>query len=116
MKIVALEQELPGVTAADFTAELKKAEAAKAWELYQAGFIRELYFRQDYPAAVLILECVDVAEAQQVVTSLPLVAAGLITFDLIPLSPYPGFARLFADPAQESRPLTTEHRPLTTDH
>ena len=99
MKILAIEHELPGVTAADFTAELKEAEAAKAWELYRAGLIRELYFRQDYPAAVLILECVDMAEAQHVIASLPLVAAGLITFDLIPLSPYPGFARLFANPA-----------------
>lgn len=99
MKILGIEHELPGVTAADFTVELKQAEAAKAWELYQAGFIRELYFRQDYPAAVLILECVDAAEAQQIITSLPLVAAGLITFDLIPLIPYPGFARLFVDPA-----------------
>ena len=64
MKFLAIEHELPGVTAADFTAELKKAEAAQTWELYQAGLIRELYFRQDYPAAVVILECVNVAEAQ----------------------------------------------------
>ncbi len=99
MKFLAIEHELPGVTATDFTADLKKAEAAKAWELYQAGFIRELYFRQDYPAAILILECVDVAEAQRILNLLPLVEAGLITFDLIPLIPYPGFARLFADPA-----------------
>ena len=99
MKFLAIEQERPEVTAADFTAELKKVEAAKAWELYQAGFIRELYFRQDYPAAVLILECVDAAEAQRILNRLPLVEAGLITFDLIPLIPYPGFARLFANPA-----------------
>lgn len=99
MKFLAIEQERPGVTAADYTAELKKAEAAKAWELYQAGFIRELYFRQDYPAAILILECVDTAEAQRLLNNLPLVQAGLITFELIPLIPYPGFARLFIDPA-----------------
>ena len=35
------------------------------------------------------------AEAQQVLASLPLVQAGLITFEVIPLVPYPGFARLF---------------------
>jgi hypothetical protein len=28
------------------------------------------------------------------------VAAGLIDFDLVPLKPYPGFARLFAEAAQ----------------
>ena len=31
------------------------------------------------------------------VDSLPLVAAGLIDFDLVPLKPYPGFARLFRE-------------------
>jgi len=101
MKILAIEQEVPGVTAEDFTPELKRAEAARAWELYQTGTFREMYFRQDDPSAVLILECADVAEAAQVVDTLPLVKAGLIIFDLIPLRPYPGFARLFAPVSDE---------------
>ena len=96
MKILAIEQELPGVTSADFTPELKRAEAARAWELHQAGTFRELYFRQDYPSAVLVLECADVAEAGKVLGTLPLVKAGLITFELMPLIAYPGFSRLFA--------------------
>ena len=62
----------------------------------QAGVFRELYFRQDRPEAVLILECADVEEAEGALNSLPLVKAGLITFEIIPLVPYPGFARLFA--------------------
>ena len=33
-------------TAEDFAPHLK-AEAARAWELYQEGIIRELYFRAD---------------------------------------------------------------------
>ena len=41
-----------------------------------------------------MLECANVEEAQGVLTTLPLVKAGLITFDIIPLRPYPGFARL----------------------
>jgi muconolactone delta-isomerase len=100
VKILAIEQEFPGVTAADFTPALKKAEAARAWELYQAGVVRELYFRQDYPGAVLILECANVAEAKELLNTLPLVKEGLITFDIIPLVPYPGFARLFAAETQ----------------
>jgi muconolactone delta-isomerase len=96
MKILALEKETPGVTAEDFRPHAK-AEAARAWELYQAGVIRELYFRQDRPEAVLILECADVREAGQVLATLPLVKAGLITFEVIPLAPYPGFSRLFAE-------------------
>ncbi|MEW5960835.1 MAG: superoxide dismutase [Chloroflexota bacterium] len=96
MKILALEQELPGVTAADFQPHLQ-AEAARVWELYQAGAIRELYFRQDRSEAVLILECAGVDEANDMLNTLPLVQAGLIRFELIPLKPYPGFARLFSE-------------------
>ncbi len=95
MKILALEQETPGVTADDFRPHLK-AEAARAWELYQAGVFREMYFREDVHSAVLILECADVDAARAALDTLPLVKAGLITFDIIPLVPYPGFARLFA--------------------
>jgi muconolactone delta-isomerase len=94
MKILALERELPGVTAEDFRPHLK-AEGRRAWDLYQAGVFRELYFRADEAVAVLVLECADVAEAHAVLQSLPLVQAGLIAFDVIPLRAYPGFARLF---------------------
>jgi muconolactone delta-isomerase len=97
MKILAIEHELPGVTSADFTPGLTRAEAARAWELYQAGTFREIYFCRDYPSAVLILECADVAEAEEILGTLPLVKAGLITFELMPLIPYPGFARLFGE-------------------
>ena len=96
MKILALEKETPGATAEDFRPHAK-AEAARAWELYQAGVIRELYFRRDRPEAVLVLECADAQEAGHVLATLPLVEAGLITFEIIPLAPYPGFARLFAE-------------------
>ncbi len=96
MKLLAIEREVPGVTDEQFRPHLK-AEAARAWELYRAGVFRELYFRQDQPAAVLVLECADVAEANRVLGTLPLVREGLITFEVIPLAPYPGFSRLFAD-------------------
>jgi muconolactone delta-isomerase len=94
MKILAIEQELPGASAERFQAHLND-EAAGAWELYQAGVIRELYFRGDQSTAVLILECEDTTEAEAVLATLPLVKAGLITFEIIRLVPYPGFARLF---------------------
>ena len=96
MKILAIEKEIPGVTDEEFRPHLK-AEAAKVWELYQAGVFRELYFRQDWPGAVLVLECEDVEEANDVLDTLPLVKERLITFDIIPLVPYPGFARLFSE-------------------
>jgi len=96
MKILAMEIETQGAKPGQYTPHLK-AEAGRVWELYQSGTIRELYFRADRSEAVLILECADVNEAQQTLQSLPLVQAGLITFEVIPLVPYPGFARLFGD-------------------
>ena len=94
MKILALEKPVPGV-ADDAFEPLLRAEAAKAWELHQRGVIRELYFRADRHEAVLILECADVHEARRCLAELPLVRAGLIGFELAPLVPYDGFARLF---------------------
>ena len=94
MKILAMEIEVRGARDEEFW-PLLKAEAYRAWELYQAGVFRELYFREDRHAAVLVLECATLEEAREALESLPLVQAGLIAFDLIPLAAYPGFARLF---------------------
>ncbi len=94
MKMLALERDVPGVTAEQCRPHLRD-EAARAWDLYQAGVLRELYFRGDRPSAALVLECADIDVAHRVLNSLPLVREGLIAFDVIPLVPYPGFARLF---------------------
>ncbi len=94
MKILALEREAPGLSGSDFQPYLK-AEATRAWELYQSGVFRELYFHASEHTAVLVLECADLAAADQALSTLPLVQAGLISFELIPLVAYDGFARLF---------------------
>jgi hypothetical protein len=96
MKILALEQETPGTKPGQFAPYLK-AEAARVWELYKNGQVREMYFHQDRKDAVLVLECADVNEARQLLGTLPLVQAGLIDFEVIPLVPYPGFERLFGE-------------------
>ena len=94
MKVLALEKELPGTTAEQFRLLLKD-EARGVWELQQSGLLREIYFDADQHTAVLMLECNDIEQARKILSDLPLVAAGLIVFDLIPLIPYNGFARLF---------------------
>jgi len=94
MKILALEHELPGVTAEQLQ-RYANDEARKVWDLHQAGIARELYFRADKNEAVLILECTSVIEAHEILATLPLVQAGSISFEVIPLKAYPGFARLF---------------------
>ena len=101
MKFLAIEQDVPGVREDQCTPYLR-AEAARAWELYESGVLRELYFRADRDAAVLVMECSSSEEAEGVLATLPLVREGLIRFELIPLSPYPGFKRLFEDVGGES--------------
>ncbi|NLI48738.1 MAG: superoxide dismutase [Acidobacteria bacterium] len=96
MQFLALEREVAGVTDVWYAPYLA-AEAARAWELYQQGVIREVYIRADRDEAVLILECSDDSAAWAALDTLPLVRYGLIAFELIPLAPYPGFTRLFAE-------------------
>ncbi len=95
MKILACEKESPDAGGADFQPHLRD-EAAGVWELYQSGVIREMYYRADRTEAVLVLECTDTDEARRYLDTLPLVREGLISFELVPLKPYPGFSRLFA--------------------
>jgi hypothetical protein len=99
MRIIAIEHETPGLTAADYRPHLR-AEAGRAWELYCSGMLREMYFTQDDHRAVLVLECSGREEAAAALSTLPLVEAGLIQFELLPLQPYDGFARLFDQQGQ----------------
>ena len=96
MRVLALAHDLVDDDDARF-AELRPAEARMVWELGQADVLREIYFRADFPSAVLLFEVPGVAAAREAVDRLPFVAAGLIEFDLIPLMPYPGFAQLFRE-------------------
>ena len=95
MKLLALEIDVPDVSDSAFTEDILRQEAGRVWELYQAGTVREIYFRSDREAAILILECADIDEAQAAISSLPLVQLNLIRFEIIPLVAYPGFERLF---------------------
>lgn len=94
MKILAIEKEYDGKAVEDFQPHLE-AEARRVWELYKKGVIREIYFRADRADAVLILECENLKEAKETLSTLPLVKEDLIYFDFIPLAAYSGFERLF---------------------
>jgi hypothetical protein len=49
----------------------------------------------DQHQAIIVLECADETEAKTKLDALPLVKDDYVTFDLVPLAPYPGLARLF---------------------
>ncbi len=92
MKLLAFEKELQPKTG--FDEDLLKAEAKRVLELYEQGFIREIYFNKNNHSAVILLECEGENEAKYILNSLPLVKEGKIAFELIHLIPYDGFSRL----------------------
>jgi hypothetical protein len=100
MKILAIERQMTEDARA-FSEPLLRAEALRLWELVQQAIVREAYFNAGSHTAVLMLECQSLSEAELHLASLPLCQERLITFDLLPLAPYSGFARLFA---QEPNP------------
>lgn len=87
MKILAIDKILPGFTQEKLKFYLKE-EVIRAWELYKSGIVRELYFRTDRDGAVIIMECADLEEAKKILNDLPIVKAGLVDFELIPLGPF----------------------------
>jgi tRNA A-37 threonylcarbamoyl transferase component Bud32 len=95
MKFLALEKEVEGVNW-DLQKHILEKEAKHVYNLYEQGIIREIYFSES-KNAVIILECVNITEAKNVLQSLPLVGNKLIEFDVMELLPYTGYSRLFKD-------------------
>jgi hypothetical protein len=56
-------------------------------EVYLDGKVRNFWFKVGRPGIVLMLESADEDEARSVLNELPLVAAGFVEFDVIPLQP-----------------------------
>jgi hypothetical protein len=96
VKILALAHPLKEVTNPAELFPTIIAETRRAWELIQENVLREVYFREGSRLTVLIMECASVEEAQSALDTLPLVKAGVITFELIPLAPFDSLAILFA--------------------
>ena len=92
MKILAIEKELEN-TDWTFRKEILEKEAHQVYQLYLSDHLREIYFN-DLNCAVLILECQNIAKAEELLSTLPLVAKKLIKFEIMHLKPYTGFERI----------------------
>lgn len=95
MKVLAMETDNRKRKPADYKKVLKD-EAQAVWYLVQSGLIREIYFQAEKHTAVMIMEVPGQKEAEDILCQLPLAREGLIRFDVIPLMPYDGYARLFS--------------------
>ena len=69
-------------------------EVKHTLEAYLDGNIRNFWLRADHPGVVFMLESTDEDEAHRVLAELPLVVAGLVNFELIPLKPLQPLGRL----------------------
>jgi hypothetical protein len=71
-------------------------EIRAVWQLYAQGIVREFYTRANEPGrVVMMLESPSVEAAEEALSSLPFAQLHLIDFDVIPLAPFDGLARLF---------------------
>jgi hypothetical protein len=95
MKILAIDRPLPGATPEKYQPHLLN-EARHAWQSYKKGFIREINFRLDHPGVATILECESVEAAKMLLAEFPLVKAGVIEFEVIPIGPFANWEALFA--------------------
>ena len=94
MQILALERQRRPLPEARRESILR-AEARALWDLQQDGFVRTAYFRRDRKEAVLVLEAESRDDCEARLGRLPLVRDGYIEFEIAPLAPYDGYARLF---------------------
>jgi muconolactone delta-isomerase len=72
-------------------AERVDAEREQARRLYAEGFIRQIWLRSDVAGSCIIVEAASEAEVRERLDTLPLFAAGMVEFSVIPLQPYAGF-------------------------
>jgi hypothetical protein len=92
MKILAIETELKKPNA-ESDMIILKLETLVILDLQEKKILREIYFDENH-CAVLMLECNDKTEAEKVLSGLPLVLGGFISFEIKELHPYTGFSRL----------------------
>ena len=93
MKVIAIDKILPTATEENIRGVVIR-EALHIWLLYSKDVVREVYFRKDRPGVVLHLECTDAAEAKRILSTFPMVKAGVIDFDIIPLGHFVPFGML----------------------
>ena len=95
MKILAIVYVVPGASMESIRAEIKN-EIMGSWELFSSGVLREAYSTATPSRVVFILEADDIGSARAHLRELPLVAAGLLSLELVELRPFVNWSMLFS--------------------
>jgi hypothetical protein len=96
MKILAIGRPATDSDVSQAIAQHAAAELHVLWTLYRDETVREMH-SPGGPGIVLILEAASTEEARRALARFPLVAAGVITFEIIELHPFRALSLLFAD-------------------
>ena len=101
MQVIAILRTLPTTTPAHL-ASLVKPEAEAVWAMHLNGALRSVHFIQSPGAAhpegvTLMLEVESTDVAESLIATLPMVAEGLITTQILPLAPFSDYGALFAN-------------------
>jgi len=70
---------------------LLQEEQAHARKAYMDGSIRQIWLQSPGPGAVALLEANSLDEARRLALSFPLAQAGLLSVNVIAVTPYAGF-------------------------
>jgi hypothetical protein len=97
--VLVLLTAKPGVTR-EQVMKLMPAEIRATVRLYLGGKVQQWYARGDGKGAVFILDCKDVAEAEALITGLPLTGENLMDHEFIPVGPLKPLGLLLGAPPQ----------------
>ncbi len=101
MKILVMPKPIEGVSREQLLSHAA-AEIQAVWELYAQGICREFYTRANEPGRVVMMfESESVEATNKALATLPFAQLHLVDFDVIPLAPFTGLARLFQAPTEQ---------------
>lgn len=100
MKILVMPKPIEGVSREQLLQHAAE-EIQAVWQLYAQGICREFYTRANEPGRVVMMfESETVEATNEALATLPFARLHLIDFDVIPLAPFTGLARLFQAPTE----------------
>jgi hypothetical protein len=76
--------------------EIMPKEVPDTLKLYLDGKIEQFWFRQDTPSVIFLMNVESVEHAKAELDTLPLTAAKLMTFNLMPVGPLAPLGMLIA--------------------
>ena len=73
---------------------LESQEADRVWILYEENILKEIYLLEDRSGAVIVLNTESLEEAKVAIESLPMVEAGVLKPNYMPLTLWPEMQRM----------------------